>query len=811
MEHLLQDIRHAFRGLQRAPGFTLAAILSLGLGIGANTAIYTVYRAALLEPLPVEEPERLVHLKIQHEEGFNQNFTYPHYQALRDAGLFDGLFAHTPIPLAIRFGNLTEQIEGAAVTSNYFGVLGVQPQLGRVFTSENDQAGANAQAIILSQALREKLFGGRMDVLGEAVHVNGHPFTVIGAMEAEFFGLTRGTRENFWIPLASFPLVNGNDYLNGERRLQVSWLNLIGRLRPESNEAATQARLSTLDGSMRTAGFIGKTHRNLIEPASQGFQFFVGELKQPLKFLMIAVELVLLIACANVASLLLARAASRRKDLAIRLAIGGSRARLLSQMLAEAMTLSLLAGGAGLLLATWMTDALLAYRPSSGVSLILDTTPDGGVLLFTLGISLLTGIVFGLGPAVHAARADLMPLIKDASARVTTRLGTRSALVVVQVALSLSLVVGAGLLVRTMGELGRVDLGFTTRNALLAAFDLDAGGYDAARGRTLIDQMLQRVRAMPGVIDATVAGTITPAAGGSNWGVDGVDGYSTRDGENVSFDVNIVDHQYFSTMQHPIVLGRGFTDQDIAGKTNVAVIDEEMARRYWQGRNPIGGSIVIDRQNNVRWEVIGVARGSKYRGLRATGETNVWRPVKQQFRPFLTMIVHTRGEPLTLTDPIRNALRALDPALPLFEVRTLEQHIAGATSQERMATTLAAAFSALALALAAIGLYGLLAFFVAQRTREIGVRMALGAHRYVVLRHVMGRGLRLIALGVLLGLPAALVTARLLSSLLFGVQPTDTTSFAAGATLLTIAGVAATLIPARRAVSVDPMVALRSE
>ena len=811
MDHLLQDIRHAFRALRRAPGFTLAAVVSLGLGIGANTAIYTVYRAALLEPLPVEEPERLVHLKTQHEEGFNQNFTYPHFVALRDAGVFQGLLAHTPIPLAIRFGNLTEQVEGAAVTSNYFAVLGVQPRFGRAFSAENDQAGAGSQVIILSDALRQTLFGGRTDVLGEVLHVNGHPFTVIGGMGAEFYGLTRGTRENFWIPLASFPLVTGNDYMNGERRLRVSWLNLIGRMRPESNEAATQARLSSLDASMRSAGFIGKTNRNVLEPASQGFQFFVGELKQPLKFLMIAVELVLLIACANVASLLLARAASRQKDLAIRLAIGGSRTRLLSQLLAEALTLSLVAGATGLLLASWMTDALLAYRPSSGVSLILDTTPDSSVLLFTLGVSLLTGLVFGLGPAVHAARADLMPLIKDASARVTTRLGARSALVIVQVALSLSLVVGAGLLVRTLGQLGRVDLGFTTRNALLAGFDLDAGGYDAARGRILIDQMLQRVRQMPGVIDATVAGTITPAAGGSNWGVDGVDGYTAREGETVSFDVNTVDHQYFSTLQHPIVLGRGFTDQDIAGKTNVAVIDEEMARRYWQGRSPIGGSIIIDRQNNVRWEVIGVARGSKYRGLRATGETNVWRPIKQQFRPFMTMIVHTRGEPLALIDPIRSELRSLDPALPLFEVRTLEQHIAGATSQERMATTLAAAFSALALALAAIGLYGLLAFFVAQRTREIGVRMALGAHRYVVLRHVMGRGLRLIALGILLGLPAAFLTARLLSSLLFGVQPTDTTSFAAGAILLTIAGVAATLIPARRAVSVDPMVALRSE
>ncbi|MEX2281578.1 MAG: ABC transporter permease [Gemmatimonadota bacterium] len=807
MEHLFQDLRHAVRALQRAPGFTIAAVLSLGLGIGANTAIYTVYHAALLETLPVPEPEQLVHLKTEREEGTNQNFSFAHYTALRDAGVFQSLFAHTTMPLAIRFGNLTEQIEGSFVSANYFSTLGIQPRAGRSFTTENDQPGATSQVIMLSEALRQKLFGGRADVLGEIVHVNGHAFSVIGFIGSEFYGLTRGTRENFWIPLASHPLVTGEDYLS--RRS--TWLNLIGRIKPGTTEASTQARLTALDAVMREGQFMGGAHKNLVEPASRGFQWLVGELRQPLRYLMIAVEIVLLIACFNVANLLLARAATRRKDLAIRLAIGASRSRLLSQLLAEALTLSLLAGAAGLLIATWMTDALLAYRPSSGISLILDTRPDRNVLLFTLGVSLLTGVIFGLGPAIHAARADLMPLLKDASARVTTRLGARSALVVGQVALSLSLVMGASLLVRTLGQLGRVNLGYTTRNALLGSFDLSAGGYDPTHGRALIEQLMQRVRQMPGVIDATVAGTITPAPGGSNWGVDGVEGYTARADESVEFDLNLVDARYFSTLQHPIVLGRGFNAGDVAGGTPVAVIDEEMARKYWPGRSPIGGTIVIDRAQNVRWQVVGVARGSKYRGLRATGETNVWRPVSQQYRPFLSLIVHTRGEPLQLAETLRSELRALDPALPLFEVRTLEQHIAAATSQERMAARLATAFSGLALLLAALGLYGLLAFFVAQRTREIGVRMALGAHRYVVLRHVMGRGLRLVGFGILLGVPAALLTARLLSALLFGVEPADATSFAAAALLLTTAGVLATIIPARRAVSVDPMVALRSE
>jgi macrolide transport system ATP-binding/permease protein len=812
MENLLQDLRHAARALRRAPGFTVAAVLSLGLGIGANTAIYTVYHAALLEPLPVEQPERLVHLRTERGESFNNNFSYSHYVALRDAGVFAGLIGHTTSPLAVRFGNLTEQLEGAAVSPNYFSVLGVQPRLGRSFGAAQETAGTDAQVVLISDLLSERLFGGRENVVGEVMQVNGQPFTVIGVVDREFYGLTRGSREYFWIPMAALPVVNpeGARLLRaGENNL--SWLNLIGRLKEGVSPEATQERLHALVPALREDKLLGKTDRNVIEPAARGFSWFVGELEQPLEFLMAAVGLVLLIACANVANLLLARAATRRKDLAIRLAIGGSRSRLLWQMLAEALSLALVAGAGGLLLASWMTDTLTAYRPSHGISLVLDTRPDANVLLFTLAISLLTGLVFGLGPALHAARADLMPLLKDASGRITARLGARSVLVVAQVALSLALVVGAGLMVRTLAQLGGIDLGYKTRNALLASFDLGAGNYDAARGRVAIDQLLQRIRQMPGVIDASAASTVTPSPNGSNWGVEGVEGYASRPDESVSFDLNIVDRRYFETLAHPLVQGRGFNAQDIAGATNVAIIDEEMARKYWPGRDPIGGTIVINRENNVRWQVIGVAKGSKYRGLRVTGETNVWRPINQQFRPLMTVIVHTRGEPLRLADAIRGELRSIDPSVPLFDVRTLDRHIATATSQERMAAQLATAFSVLALTLAAIGLYGLLAFFVTQRTREIGVRMALGAHRAVVLRHVMGRGLRLIAIGIVCGVPTAWFTSKLLSTLLFGVKPTDAVSFGAGAALLMLAGIVATLLPARRAVSVDPMVALRSE
>ncbi|MGH7469267.1 MAG: ABC transporter permease [Longimicrobiales bacterium] len=402
-----------------------------------------------------------------------------------------------------------------------------------------------------------------------------------------------------------------------------------------------------------------------------------------------------------------------------------------------------------------------------------------------------------------------MPLLKESRGRVTVRMSARGLLVVAQVALSLALLVGASMLARTLAQLGRVELGFQTRNALLASFDLAAGGHTPESGRVLVGRLLERVRALPGVIAASAATTINPAPGGSRFDGAAIEG-SIIPYDQVGFDLNRIDHEYFNTLGLSIVQGRAFSAADQPGSAQVAIINEEMARRYWPGQNPVGRCIIVDPERNIAWQVVGVARDGKYRGLREKAETNLWRPLGQMYRPQLTLIVHTRNDPAQLTEVVR-AERSLDPAVPLFHALTLEQHIRMATAQERIATQLAIVFSLLALALSIIGLYGLLAFMVAQHTREIGLRMARGAPRASVLRDILGRGLLLVGLALAPGVPAALWTARLLRSMLFGIGGTDPISFGAAATLLLVAGFLAALVPARRAPGVDPLVALRAE
>ena len=802
MEQLLQDLRLAARALWRTPGFTLAAVLSLALGIGANTAIFDVFNTALVRRLPVVDPDALVQLKTDRGDHFNFNFSYPHVAAMGAANLFAGVIARTNLPVGFRVGDVTEQIEGVAVTPDFFETLGVRPMLGRSLLSE-----ANTQSIVLGNALWVQKFAGRRDVVGEIVRLNGHAFTIVGVAPASYSGLVRGLRENFWVPLPSYSVVTGDDYL--ARR--VSWLDVVARLKPGVTLAATQARLAALDPEMRRQEFIGSKEKSVIEPAGKGFDWFVSNFKEPLRYLFAAVLLVLLIACANVANLLLARGAARTHDLAIRASIGASRWRLIQQTLAESLLLSVIAGGAGLLIASWVTDALLAYRPPMGMPLTFDTSLDARVLGFTFGLSLLTSVLFGLGPALHNTRVDVMPLLKNTAGRMTQRLRGRGALIVLQVALSFVLLAGAAVLARSLRQLSAVDLGFTTRKALLASVDLNSAGYNAERGRALIGALLERVRAQPDVVDASVATTINPSPGGSNYSGLFIDGYEPPPGGDVNFDVNTVERHYFQTIGLPIVRGRGFNDTDVAGGTNAVVINEEGARRYWPKRDPIGQRICLDDGCSQSFVVIGIARDSKYRDLREEKATNAWRSFGQSYRPQITLIVHTRGNPLALSDRLRSELRSLDAGVPLFDVKTLEQHIGFASSRERMASRLALSFSLLALLLASLGLYALLSFLVTQQTREIGIRMALGAGRGLVLSQIMGRGLLLVAGGLAVGVPLSLGAARLLRTLVYGVSSSDVLSLVFAILVLTTAAAVAALLPARRAVRVDPLSALRSE
>ncbi|HEX2188844.1 MAG TPA: ABC transporter permease [Longimicrobiaceae bacterium] len=818
METLLQDLRYSLRTLAKSPGFTLAAVLTLALGIGANTTLFSVVNAVLLRPpAHVADPERLVSLYTSDFSGpaFGAS-SYPDYLDFRaQTEVFQGAAAFAPRPVAVGLGEQVERTAAEVVSENYFRVLGVRPLLGRFFVPEEGTPGA-APAVVVSHDLWRRFLGGAPDVVGRTVRVNAQPMTVVGVAPEGFRGSLRGVSFDLWVPAAAGEAVGfGADDLEG-RGNRGSFV--VARLRPGVTLERAQARLDVVARGLHAAypgtwtdlRRQGRRVTLLPERASRIMPQVRGPALGFLALLGATAGIVLLICCANVAGLLLARATGRLREVGIRLSLGASRGRLVRQMLTESALLAGLGAAAGVLGAVWATDLLATVELPLPVRLGLDLRPDGRVLAATAAVAAATGLLFGLAPALRASRPDVLGALKGhtGTGGRGRRFDLRSALVVAQVAMSLLLLVGGALFVRALQGAARMDVGFRAEGLLLAALTPPPGAEETADVARVAREVQERAAALPGVVEASWAASV-PLAGVSRRGTT-VQGYQPAEGEDMEFPFNVVGPRYFETMGVPVVRGRGITEQDRDGAPGVAVVNETFARRFWPGEDPLGKRVGVRGPEGPLLTVVGVAADGKYGSLTEEPRPYVYLAALQE--PSRAVLhVRTSGHPLRALPALRGVVREAAPGWTLEDPRTMEEQVGAALLPQRLAGRVLGLFGGLALLLAAVGVYGVLAYAVAQRTREFGVRMALGARSGDVLRLVLGRGLVLVGLGLALGLPAAWAAARLLGGFLLGASPSDPAAFMAAPLLLGAVALLASWLPARRATRVSPMTALRSE
>jgi predicted permease len=805
LEQLGQDLRYAIRTLLRSPAFTVVAVLCIALGIGANTAIFTLVDAALLRMLPVADPERLVVVQSVGQRGGGMGFSYPQFVYLREhASAVEAMLAFARIDLNLSTGDLTDAPAGLLVSDNYFSTLGVHPAIGRGF-----DPGEEAVAVI-SHRFWQARFRGDPTVVGRSVVLNGLPATIIGVAPQRFFGVEVGKSPDIFVPLIWCDRLSSN-----APRLQEPtrfWLDVFARLRPEVSAAQVGAQMDVIYHqriSQWAQGNPGKLTRSLQDrrialiPGAKGKRGIAGQFGTPLLILMALVTLLLLIACANVANLLLARAAARRKELAVRLALGAGRVRVLRQFLTESLVLSASGGILGVLLGVWTAHALTGFL----IGRVLDVTLDARVLGFTLLTSVVTGVLFGTAPGFRATRVDLTPAFKgDASSESPNRrMSVGQLLVSGQVALSLLLLIGAGLFIRTLANLREMDTGFRGDHVLLATLNPGLSRYDGERTNAFYADLLQRVSALPGVRSASLADE--PLLGGFYIDALSVEGTN----ELGATSLRIVAPRFFETMGIPIRLGRDFSMGDRTGSPKVAIINETIARKYFAGENPIGKHVGTGKVPDL--EVIGVIADTKYEKLRETIPNTVYLPMYQPQRGLgtgRTLHVRTFAGPTGMAAAVREQVHVLDKNLPV-QMRLFPELVDENLAQERLIATFSSFFGGLALLLTAMGLYGVIAYRVQRRTREIGIRISLGARRTEVLWMVLRDCLLLAGLGIAAGVPATFLLSRLVASQLFGVTGTDGPTIIAATLLLLVVAAGAAYFPARHAARVDPMVALTYE
>lgn len=814
MKTLWQDLRYGARMLWKAPGFTAVAILSLALGIGANVGVFSIINAFLLRPLPVEQPERLIKSRAT-------DYSYPDYLEYRNQrDIFADLALHRFVSLSLRAGDRNELVFSEIATGNYFQVLGVRAAAGRTFTPADDESLEAASVAVISHAAWQRRFGGDPELIGKTIVLNNRAFTVIGIMPEGFTGTSQIVSPAIWVPAgARAHLMPGRDPFTD--RAARGW-SLIGRLSPGVTLDAAQARMNAVIAQLAQAYPETNSHYSPPEivPTS-GVQSYRGmdaavAIFAFLGLLLAVVLLVLLIACANVANLLLARSTVRRKEIAIRLALGASRARLVRQLLTESLLLSLAGGALGLLLALWLIDLVNAWRPPVPelITLAFDFSLDRRVFGFALLVSLATGVIFGLVPALQASKPDLVATLKDENA--SQRFGRsklRNLLVVGQVAVSLVLLISAGLFIRSLQNSQSVNPGFEIENGLVMAVDLRPTSYgeDEARGREFYRQLLERIEALPGVRSASLAEIVPLSMNTSTTGITVEDGTVAPD-TRFMIDLNSVAPRYFETMNVPVLQGREFTATDTENAPRVAIINETMARQFWtNSADAIGKRFRFGGQEGELYEVVGVVRDIKYGTLGEDSQPFMYFSFLQNYQADVNVHVRTTGDPRALRNAVQRAALDIDPTMPSFEVQTMSEAIAFSFFPSRVAASLLGALGGLGLVLALVGIYGVMNYFVAQRTREIGVRMALGAQDSDVLRFVARRGMSLVLIGIAIGLAASLAVTRVLRSLLYGVSAIDPLTFLGVSLLLAGVALVAILIPARRAMKVDPMVALRYE
>ena len=837
------DIRYALRMLGKNRAFTAVAVLSLALGIGANTAIFTLIDYVVLRSLPARSPEQLVVLGRNPEKP-SVSFNYPDYRYIRDHNQsYRGVMASgegRTLAFAVpgERGTSAEVVPVAQVSGNYFQVLGVPSAIGRLLTpADNVNEGAHPY-VVISWDLWQRRFGGDPKVLGRGITLNGVPFTMIGVAARGFHGIAVGNYSDVFMPIVMMPSVNPPAH--GWNTRHWWWLNVIARLKPGVTLASARSELNVLwqqilkaDPEYKPAPAYDrdseKYNQMIVLPGSAGWSYFRVQFSKPLTVLMIVVGLVLLIACANVANLLLARAAGRQKEIAVRLAIGAGRARLIRQLLMETLVVSILGGLAGLLFAWFGVEVLLGLMPKRTIPLDLHLTPDPRVLGFAFLASVITGIICGLAPALQSTRPNLVSSLKSETAAARrSRFDLRRALVVVQVATSLLLLIGAGLFVRSLSNLKTLDPGFVRERVLVVNVNPQASGYKGQRLRDYYETLLAKTRSWPEVRTASLA-MITPL-GGSRWnsGIR-VEGYEFRPNEKPDVDFNAVSPHFFETMGIPLIAGRDFRDLDNPAFTpdpkaepdpadkargpRVIIVNESFAKKFFAHRSPVGARMCLDDKFKIEeaYEIIGVVKDAKYFGLREATEPMVYVATWRDGASSRQLLVRTAADPERIIGAIRHEAAALDPAIPVLQTLTMSEQFDNNISQERMLTTLCAFFGALALLLAAVGLYGVMAQSVTRRIREIGIRMALGARGEEVLWLILREVTWMVGIGAVVGLPVAFGLTRLLTSYLFGLTPQDPLSIGAAVAVLLAVTALAGFIPARRATRVDPMIALRYE
>ncbi|HEY9404508.1 MAG TPA: ABC transporter permease [Pyrinomonadaceae bacterium] len=813
MNSLAQDFRYGVRLLFKNPGFTFVAVLSLALGIGANATIFSFVNAILLRPLPVEEPDQLVRLYTT-SAGSDRigAFSHQDYLDIREHNnALSGLIAERLKPMSLSGDGQNEIIPGAIVSGNYFSVLGVQAAQGRTFLPEEDQTPNTHPVAVVSYGLWQRRFGSDPNLLGKTVSLSGHGFTVIGIAPQNFTGTTLGQTPDVWVPLMmQAQAVPGPTMINSR---DMRWLNVTGRLKPGVTIAQAQSSINAIakqlaEQSPKTnAGTGVSIHSVSNTPDGPKKMMF-----PVLGVLTIVVGLILLIACANIANLLLARAAARRKEIGIRLALGASRVRLIRQLLTESLMLSVLGGTVGLLAAVWTPGLLFAaLKPPTAFPIVIDFTLDRRMLTFTIILSLVTGLIFGLLPALNASKLDLTSVLKDeagALGRATRRSNLRSVLVVAQVTLSLVLLISSGLFIRSLQGAQAINPGFDADKLLVMSYNVGLQGYDEAKGKVFNRELIERVSNLPGVTSASLAESI-PLGGSSNQLKIEVEGYQLKPNETLSIDYNTVGKEYFKTMGIPVLKGRDFNDQDREGAEGSVIVNETMAKRLWPGVDPIGKRLKPLGSTKPYLQVVGVAKNGKYRRLKEDPLSFMYLALDRSYSPGVSLYVRTAGDPQNSLETVRQAVQTMDKNLPVYNAKTMTESIGLSLFDQRMAATLLGFFGLLALILAAIGLYGVMAYSVGQRRRELGIRMALGAQKSNVLKLVVGQGLKLTLIGTAIGLIAAFGLMRLASSMLYGVSASDPLTFAGAALLLVFVALLASFIPARKATKVDPMVALR--
>ncbi|MDP9099961.1 MAG: ABC transporter permease [Verrucomicrobiota bacterium] len=812
MQTLFQDLRYGARQLLKRPGFTLLAIISMALGIGANAVIFSLVDTVAFRPLPVRNASELQELYGTLHNGADYTIqSYLNYKDYRDRNqVFSGLIAYRLIVASLSHNGNNERVWGEVVSSNYFDVLGVPPLLGRGFLPEEEQTPKSHPVAVLSYACWQKRFASDPAIVGRTISFNNVAFTVVGVAAKGFIGTEVAYAPEMWVPVMMGPVIEpGSTWLENR---DSDNMFVVGRLKPGVTRAQAEASLKAVTLEMAKEYPAENAGRGieLIPPG-----LFIPDIRNSVLAFSAVLSgvgaLVLLLACVNLANLLLARATERRKEIAIRLAVGASRARLIRQLMTESVMLSLAGGIFGVLVAAWINQLVRGVSLPIDVALVFDLRIDWRVISFTLALSVLTGLVFSLIPALQSSKPALVPALKDESSLAGFRRSRlRNSLVIAQVSLSLVLLISAGLIVRSLQEAQRMRPGFDPENAVTLSFDVGLQGYDEPKGRAFQKQVLERIRALPGIEAAALTDSIPLSLNYSDTTIY-LEGQPPASSSQLPLAIpTSVSPDYFRAMGIAL-RGRDFTEQEEKPENRVAIVNETFARKFFPGQEAIGKRFNFNRPDKPFWEIIGVCGDGKYNSLGEEQKPALFRPQLRDYNTSVALVVRTHGDSRAVLAAMQREMRSLDPTLPLYGVKTLTEHMKIPLFPARMAVGVLGSFGVLALVLAAVGIYGVMSYVVAGRTREIGLRMALGARTSNVRRLILRQGMTLAMIGSVIGLGIAVLATRFLKSVLYGVDAMDPTTFLGVTLLLAAVALLACWIPALRASRVDPMVALRSE